>query len=446
MGHRYPETHVFYRHLARDFPLIVRGEGCWLEDAEGRRYLDASGGAYVANLGHGVREVVDAVAEQVRRVAYVNGSAFTCEPVEQLADELASLALGDLDRFYFLSSGSDAVEAALKLARQYWVERGRPEKQVILACEPAYHGNTLLALSVSARESYRTLFGPWLVTVPRVPAAYPYRCACRGEGAECLRCTGRILEQVIRDVGAPRIAAFIAEPVGGSSTGASVPRPEYWRTVREICDRHEVLWIADEVLTGAGRTGTWSALEPYGPGAVPDLQVLGKGISGGYAALSAVAAPRRILDVLAGGSGALLHAQTFSHTPAMCAAGVAAVRLLKEGDLVARCARMGERFQAKLGALRTHPLVGDVRGRGLLAGVEFVADKATRAPFPRSARVAERVAEQAQRHGLMVWPNTGHADGTNGDLVCLAPPFIVSADEIDCMAERLGTALDEVRP
>jgi adenosylmethionine-8-amino-7-oxononanoate aminotransferase len=223
-----------------------------------------------------------------------------------------------------------------------------------------------------------------------------------------------------------------------------VPRDDYWRTIREICDRHEVLWIADEILVGAGRTGTWSALEPYA--AVPDIQVMGKGVSGGYAPLAVVAAPRRIVDVLARGSGALLHAQTFSHSPAMCAAGLAAVRLLRRHGLVARGAAMGTILHQRLGALRELPHVGDVRGRGLLAGIEFVADKVTRAPFPRGERFTERFQAAAERQGLMVWPNTGHADGTNGDLVMLAPPYIVSEAEIDEIVSRFIAALSDMKP
>jgi adenosylmethionine-8-amino-7-oxononanoate aminotransferase len=439
---RYPASHVFYRSLVKDHPRIVHGQGCWLTDDEGRRYLDACAGAYVACLGHGVKEVVDAVTDQIRRVAYVSGMSFTNDAAEALADELAARALGDLDRFYFLSSGSDAVEAALKLARQYWVEAGRPDKSVLLALAPGYHGNTLLALSVSAREHYRRLFAPWLVAVEHVPAPLAYRCPCRGLDAGCARCTGRAVEAAILRIGPERVAAFIAEPVGGSSTGAAVPRGEYWRTVREICTRHEVIWIADEVLTGVGRTGSWSALEPYG--AVPDLQVLGKGISGGYAPLAAVAAPRRLLDRIALASGGLLHAQTFSHTPMMCAAGVAAIRYLGAHDLVARSRRMGCVLHERLQVLRAHPHVGDIRGRGLLAGIELVEDQDTRRPFPRKAKVAERLTAAAQRAGLMVWPNVGHADGTDGDIVMIAPPFIITEEEIDEITTRLSAALEEL--
>src|SRR3989442_7789644 len=336
MAYRYPDSHVFYRKLGRDFPRIVRGDGCYLYDENGKRYLDAVGGAYVANLGHSNPEIADALARQARSFGYLSGTAFTHGPVEELAAELAATLPGDLDKLYFLSSGSEAVEAALKLARQYWVESGKPGKHQIIALAPAYHGNTLLALSASAREHYKAFYREWLVDVHRIPAPYAYRCSCGGHDTGCPTCSGAALEEAIARVGADQVAAFIAEPVGGSSTGASTPRPDYFKRIREICDRHQVLFVADEILVGAGRTGTWWAIEPYG--AVPDLLVMGKGISGGYVALSAVAAPERIIDVIANGSGSFMHAQTYSHHPVACAAGLAALRYLKARPLRAACA------------------------------------------------------------------------------------------------------------
>ena len=304
-----------------------------------------------------------------------------------------------------------------------------------MALSPAYHGNTLLALSASAREHYKTYFREWLVDVVRVPAPYAYRCECAGAAAvpDLQWRSGRGALSSAKDP--DTVAAFIAEPVGGSSSGASVPRAGYWRRVRETCDRHGILLIADEMLTGAGRTGTWSALEPYG--VVPDLMTLGKGIAGGYVPLSAVVAPRRFVDVLGAGSGALLHAQTFSHHAVLCAAGVAAIRYMRDHDLIERCAAMGP-FPYRLAALRALPRVGDVRGRGLLAGIEFVADRPEH-PFPRSARFAEPFAAAALEAGLVVWPNVGQADGVNGDLAMLAPPFVIAqADGPD--RHRFGDA------
>jgi adenosylmethionine-8-amino-7-oxononanoate aminotransferase len=434
-AHRFPESGVLYRVLDRELPLAVRGQGCWLVDEKGRRYLDACGGAYVASLGHGVGAVADAIAEQIRKVAYVNGTAFTNEPVEALAEELRALNPKGLGHAFFLSSGSEAVEAALKLARQHWVEAGQPGKHKIIARTPGYHGNTLLALSASAREHYRTIYGPWLVPVTMIPAPYPYRCE---PGSPAM--TGEALEEAILREGPGSVAAFIAEPVGGSSTGGSVPPPGYWRRVREICDRHQVLLIADEVLCGSGRTGTWTAIERFG--VAPDILTLGKGLSGGYVPLSAVATTRGVLEPIVRGSGALKHAQTFSHSPVLCAAGLAAIRHIREHRLIERCARMGEQLHRKLAPLAQLPAVGDVRGLGLLAGIEFVADKATRSPFPRTRHFAETFTRQAQEAGLIVWPSVGQAEGEEGDLVMVAPPFVVEDWEIDEIVRLFRIALE----
>ena len=439
--HQYPLGHVFYRKLNKRLPLIVRGEGCWLVDETGKRYLDACGGAFVANLGHGLSDIGDAMAAQARQVAYVNGTTFTHQPVEDLAAELAALSPGDLNRVYPLSSGSEAVEAALKFARQYWVETGRPKKHRIVALAPAYHGNTLLALSASAREHYKTYYREWLVDVIRVPAPYAYRCACRGRPPLCPACDGSAVERAIVKAGPENVAAFIAEPVGGSSSGATVPDAGYFRHIREICDRHDVLFVADEVLTGAGRTGTWAAIEPFG--VVPDLMTLGKGLGGGYAPISALVAPDRLVDTLAKGSGGLLHAQTYSHHPVLTAGALAAIRHLKSHRLLERSARMGGVLHRELQALRGLPHVGDVRGRGLLAGVEFVADVDTRAPFPRAAAFVERLTAAALDEGLVLWPNVGQADGTNGDLVMIAPSFVITDEEIGELVRRITRAIEQ---
>ncbi|MCC6930245.1 MAG: aspartate aminotransferase family protein [Gemmatimonadaceae bacterium] len=438
--HRYPDSPVFYRSLTREYPLAVRAGGCWIEDAEGKRYLDAVGGAFVANIGHGVAEIGEAMAAQASKVAYVNGTAFTNEAVEGLAARLVERTPA-LGKAYILGSGSEAVEAALKLARQYWIERGRPGKHKVIALSPGYHGNTMLALSASAREHYRRFWREWLVDVRRIPAPYAYRCACDG-ASDCPACTGDALESAILEEGADRVAAFILEPVGGSSTGANVPREGYLQRVREICTRHDVLLVADEVLCGAGRTGTWTAIEQWG--VVPDILTLGKGIGGGYAPVSAVLARDAVVDVIARGSGYLQHAQTFSHHAVTCAAAVATLDYLQTHRLVERCAAMAPVFHRALQRLRAVACVGDVRGRGLLVGVEFVANTGTRAPFGRQLQFAERFTRAAQREGLIVWPNVGHADGTNGDLVMLAPPFTITEGEIDELVARFERALEAV--
>jgi hypothetical protein len=437
---RYPESPVFYRRLTRPYPRIVRGEGCYLYDDQGRRYLDGSGGAYVVNVGHGVSEIAEALACQAGTLAYVTGTAFTHDAVEELAAEIGRLCPGDLDLVYPLSSGSEAVEAGLKLARQYWVEGGRSKKHKVLALAPSYHGNTLLALSASSREHYKSPYREWLVEIVRAPAPYPYRCECQGRTPLCSACNGDAIEAAIVREGPETIAALIGEPVGGSSTGASVPPPDYWGRVRAICDRHQILLVADEVLTGAGRTGTWSAIESYG--VVPDIMILGKGLAGGYAPLSAVVAPRRLVDVLASGSGTFLHAQTFSHHATLCAAGVATIKYLRRHRLIERCGAMGTVLQQRLQQLRPLSCVGDVRGRGLLAGIEFVEDKVTRRPYPASVRFAESFATAALDLGLVVWPNSGQLGDGTGDLAMVAPPFVIEDQQIGELVMLLAEAAE----
>lgn len=436
--HRFPDSPVFYRDLTRVYPLITHGKGCYLFDNKGRRYLDACGGAFVANLGHGVPEIAKALADQASQIAYVNGTAFTSSPLEELAAETLALCPEGLDKVFFLSSGSEAVEAAMKLSRQYWVESGRPGKHKIVSLRPSYHGNTLLALSASSRPHYQKLFKPWLIDMPQVPAPYAYRCDCAGS-PDCPACSGSALEDVLRTEGPESVAAFIAEPVGGSSTGASVPREDYHAAIREICDRHDIHFIADEVLTGVGRTGAGTAIRHFN--VTPDILTLGKGLSGGYAPLSAVAAKTEIAQVLAHGSGKISHAQTFMNAPLACAAGLAALRHLKKHGLIERSAVMGNKLHERLKELKNLPAVGDIRGLGLLAGIELVSDKNSRKPFPRDLKLAETLVAEAQEVGLILWPNTGHADGVSGDLVMIAPPFIISEDEIEELVSLFKKAL-----
>lgn len=435
MRHAYPDGDVFYRRLDRPFPLAVSAHGATIVDEEGREYLDASGGAMVANVGHGVEEIAEAVAEAAR-IGYINGLQFTQRWVEELATELRAVLPDELRRPYFLCSGSEAVEAAVKLARQIWVECGRSSKWKVISRVPSYHGNTLTALSLSGREHYRRIYGPLLTELPRIPAPDSYR------HPESEATTGEALEREIERQGADTVAAFLAEPIVGSSGGAVVPSREYWRRVVDTCRRHDVLLIADEVLCGMGRTGRWLASEHFG--LTPDVLVLGKGLGGGVAPLSAVVAREELVTTLAGGSGAFNHAQTYSHHPVSCAAGLATLRYLRRERLVDRCAALERPFFEALERLRRDSRVGDIRGKGLLAGIELVADRDSKEPFPRSARFAERLTAAAMARGLIVWPNTGHVDGDRGDLIMLAPPFTIGEDEIGEIAARLAAALGDI--
>ena len=436
MAPRYPDSPVFYRRLDRDFPVAVRAEGSWIVDAEGRRYLDAAGGAAVANLGHDLDDVADAVAAEIRGLGYINGTQFTNAACEALAAELVEVLPEPLRYVYFLASGSEAVEAAVKLARQVQVERGRASKWKVVSRIPSYHGNTLAALALSGRESYREAFGPLLLDLPRIPAPDPWR---HPDGAGT---TGEALAEELARQGADSVAAFIAEPIGGSSSGAVVPSRDYWRRIAATCAENDLLWIADEVMCGLGRTGKWFAFEHFG--VVPDILVLGKGLNAGAVPLSAVVASREVVETLARGSGAFRHAQTYSHQPALCAAGLAVVRRLKRDRLVERVAELEATLFAALAPLRRHRHVGDVRGKGLLAAVELVADRESREPLPRSERVAERLAAAAFDEGLIVWPNAGNVDGRRGDLVLVAPPFTATVAELVEIGHRLDRALEHV--
>lgn len=438
---QYPDGNVLLRNLSRDYPVVTHGEGVWLVDKDGHRYLDAAGGAMVASVGHGNREVAGAIHDQLLKVGYVNGTQFTTDVMEEFARKLCARAPKGLDRCTVLSSGSEAVEAAVKFVRQLWVERGEPERSVFLARTPGYHGNTLFALSASARPHYRKLFEPLLSDVQMVPAPYEYRSGLRDYAAEGAEHYARELEAAIARIGAKRVAAFMFEPIIGSSAGASLPPPGYFDRIAAICRKHGILLIADEVLCGAGRSGKFFACEHFG--LEPDVVTLGKGINGGYAPVSAVLVKDAHLREMKAGTGYFMHAQTYMQAPCMAAAGLACLNYMDKHKLVENSARVGKELHSLLQE-RIAPLpgVGFVTGRGLLAGVEFVANKKTRAPFARSEKQVESLMTEAFRAGLTLWPNVGHADGVNGDLVMIAPPLTLSSKEAVELVDRLARAIE----
>jgi adenosylmethionine-8-amino-7-oxononanoate aminotransferase len=436
MRYKYPDSFVFYRKLNKEIPRAVSASGVRIIDEEGKQYFDASGGAVVVNVGHGVSEIADSVAEQIRELAYVNGTQFTNQPAENLAAELAEVLPGSLKYSYFLGSGSEANEAAIKLARNYWYEKGKKSKWKIISRNPSYHGNTLATLSLSGREHYRAVYGPLLTDFPRIPAPDPYR------HPDSKASSGELLEEEILKQGADSVAGFILEPIIGSSAGAVVPSQDYYRNVARICEKYGVLIIADEVMSGMGRTGKWFSFQHFD--FIPDIMTLGKGINGGIVPLSAVVAKKEIVDVLAATSGYFNHAQTYSHTPVICAVGVATVRYLKKHRLVERVAEMEGLFFEKLNELRSFAVVGDIRGKGFMAAIEFVKNKETKEPFPRSEKFAERFTDLAFKNGLILWQNVGHVDGTNGDLVMVSPPFSISAGEITELAATFKHTLEQM--
>lgn len=420
--------------------MISHGEGVYLFDEAGKRYLDGAGGAYVASVGHGNREVADAVHQQLLKVAYVNGTQFTSRPTEALAERLSALArpLGCDDwRVTFLSGGSEATEASVKLVRQLWVERGQPQRAKFIARVPSYHGNTLFALSLSGRPHYKKWYGPILSDVVTTPAPHEYRSGLAdysGQGADHY---ARMLDELIQREGPETVAGFIAEPVIGSSAGAALPPPGYFEKLQAVCRSHGVLLISDEILCGTGRTGTFFAGEQFG--VVPDVMILGKGLGAGYASLSALMARRPLVDELKAGSGNFMHAQTYMSMPSMTAAGVAVLDYFEKHRLVEAVARVGAYLQRRLReTLLPLPYVGNVSGIGLLAGIEWVQDKQSRAPFPRSRKLAEALTTACFQNGLTVWPNVGHAGGGDGDLLNLGPPLVISEPQIDELVDKLA--------
>lgn len=435
-----PHSQVFHRKQDHRKPLISHGEGVYLWDTGGKRYIDASGGPVVVNVGHGVREIADAVREQLAQVAYAHATMFTSRALEDLADRLAAyLPLPDA-RLFFMTSGSEAVETAIKFARQYQVAQGKAGRYKVIGRWGAYHGATLGALAVTGKPSMRGPFAPQFVDMPHIPPAYCYRCPFGLEYPACsIRCADE-LESEIKRQGADTVAAFIGEPIAGATLGAVVPPDEYWPRIREICDRYGILLIVDEVMTGMGRTGRWFSIEDWG--VTPDVICLGKGVAGGYLPLSVTAVRGDMVEALWEKSGDFNHGGTFSHQPSTAAAGMATLDYLEKHDLIAQGRRIGGYLGKRLHeAFDTHPHVGDIRGRGLMWGLELVADRAGKQPFPPSMRLANGVFEQAFERGLIVYAMSGCADGVAGDHVMVSPPLVVTEEQIDEIVEALERAI-----
>ncbi|QDO88038.1 aspartate aminotransferase family protein [Ornithinimicrobium ciconiae] len=432
--------HVFAR--GRDLPVAVRGQGCEIVDADGRTYLDGSGGAIVVGIGHGVAEIGAAIAAQSADLAYAHGSAFTGTALEEYADRLAGILPVPDARVYPVSGGSEAVETALKMARAYHLARGE-DRHIVIGRSGSYHGNTRGALDVGSRDGLRAPYLPWLGQAAHTGTPYEYRCASPVHPQACGQWHATQLESLIEQLGPQRVAAFIAEPVSGAALGACVPPQDYWPAVQEVCARHGVLVVADEVMTGFGRTGTWFASEHFG--LVPDLLVAAKGAASGYWPLGLAVASGAVHDTI--GEASLTHGFTYSHHHVGAAAGLAVLDYLTEHELVTASAVRGDQLGAALQArLGEHPHVGDIRGLGLLRAVELVVNRDTRTPFPRSERVTERVLAAGKAAGVLIYPGTGCADGTDGDLLVLGPPLVITSEQVERLADLVATAVGEVLP
>jgi adenosylmethionine-8-amino-7-oxononanoate aminotransferase len=437
-------TRVFHRSPRDAYPVAVRGEGAYLFDRDGKRYLDASGGAAVSCLGHSDAAVVKAIQEQLARLPFAHTSFFTNEPMEALADALVARAPAPLEKVYFVSGGSEAIEAALKLARQYFVEKGEPQRRYLIGRRQSYHGNTLGALAVGGNAWRRKQFEPLLIEARHVSPCYAYRGRHAGEpDAAYGERLAAELEAEITALGGERVMAFVAETVVGATLGAVPPVPGYFRRVREVCDRHGILLILDEVMCGMGRCGTLYAFEQEG--VVPDLVTVAKGLGAGYQPIGATLVAKHVYETIVAGSGFFQHGHTYLGHAAACAGALAVQRRLHDDGLLARVRPLGERLERKLrAAFGEHPNVGDIRGRGLFWGLELVAERASRRPFDPKLRVHARLKKEALMAGLMCYPMGGTLDGVQGDHVLLAPPFIVEEAQLDELVATLGAALDAV--
>jgi len=436
MRYSHPSGHVFYRKMAHGRPKIARGEGIYLWDESGKQYIDGSGGPLVINVGHGRTEIVEAMAKQAQTAAYIHAIMFTNSAVEKYASELAEIVPVPDPRFYFLSSGSEVVEAAIKLARQIQMARGEDGRTVTIGRWKSYHGLSLGALSVSGRESMRKPYRELFQDVPHIDPPYPYRDPASGiESADRL-------EQMILEQGSEKVAAFIAEPISGASLGAMMPPDDYWPRIRQICDQYGVLLIADEVLVGMGRTGKWWGINHWD--VQPDIMVASKGIAGGYFPLGFMAANGEDVAQIRMTLGDFNHGGTFSHHAVGAAAGSATLNIIQEEGLVENSAVVGQYLGQQLRhALIEHPNVGDIRGQGLFWGIEFVQDREKKEPFPVGRHLAWDIWERAFDMGLVTYYSQGCADGVNGDLIMLGPPLIINREQVDQMISILLAAVQK---
>ena len=437
-------TRILHRNIGPELPRAVAGDGVWITDAEGRRYIDGSGGAAVTSLGHGNAEVLDAMRAQMDAIAYAHTSFFTTDAAESLAERLIGLAPEGLDYVYLVSGGSEAVEAALKMARQYFVEIGQPQRRHIIARRQSYHGNTIGALATGGNAWRRAQFQPILPETHHVSPCYAWRDQRPEETPDDYAARlAQELEDKILELGADQVIAFVAEPVVGATLGAVLPVPGYFRRIREVCDKYGVLLILDEVMCGMGRTGTIFAQEQEGVSA--DITTIAKGLGGGYQPIGATLLSERIYNAFRDGSGLFQHGHTYIGHPIAAAAADKVVEIMSRPGLMENVNAMGARLQEGLeAALGQHPNIGDIRGRGLFRGIELVADRDTKEPLDPALKTHAKIKKAAMARGLMCYPMGGTIDGVRGDHVLLAPPYIIAPEEVDQIVERLAGAIKDV--
>jgi len=441
------KSYVFHRRLNYQYPIITHGKGIYLYDKQGKKYIDGASGALVANLGHGLKDIAKEIGRLAQRFSYLHGSQFTTQEMEDYAKELCALVPQELRKVFFVSGGSEAVETAVKLARQYHYETGNKEKYLVIARKPGYHGSTILTLSMASRKSHRRPFLPLLLNIPIIPAPFCYHCPFQKSYPQCnLECAWQ-LEKTIKKIGPGKISAFIAEPVIGASAGAVVPPKEYFPIIRQICDKYNILLILDEVMTGFGRTGKWFAFQYWN--FLPDIIVSSKGIAAGFVPFAAIFCQKKIVKTIENGSGNFVHGFTFSNNPLTTGTARAVLKYTKEHNLVERGKEMGKYLFSCLLTLSDISIVGDIRGLGLMTAVEFVENKKTKKPFPRKTQLAEKIVQAALRKGLNLYFAIGFVDDIgnvdSGDAVMVAPPFIVTKKEIDKIVNILRKSILEVQ-
>jgi adenosylmethionine-8-amino-7-oxononanoate aminotransferase len=437
-------SHVIHYNLKRDIPVVDRGEGIYLIDTDGKRYIDACSGPVAANIGQGIQEIADDMARQAARVAFAYRTQFSSEPIERFASMIAAMAPARLNRVFFTTSGSDATEIAARFARQYHLERGDEKRYLIISRWLSYHGITLDALSMSGLVARRRHFVPTLMSYPKIPACYCYRCPYQLQYPQCNVACAHKLEEEIQLAGAEYVSAFIAEPVVGAAAGAITPPPEYFPVIRDICTRYGVLLIVDEIMTGFGRTGANFAVDHWK--VEPDIILFAKGASAGYWPTAGIIVSDKLYSTIRNGSGIFSPGHTYSGTPLMGSVGVKVLEYIEKHGLVGYVAETGPLLMERLSSLRTHPIVGDVRGMGFFAGMEFVQDKATKAPFDfkEFSKVSNMVVRKAFEKGLIVYPGGGTVDGHKGDHILVAPPLVTTIEEIDRIVQMLDAAISEV--
>jgi len=424
--------------------VITHGRGIYLYDADGREYIDGCSGSEVSNIGHAVPEIATAMASQAGKVAFTHGSRFATVPAMRLAQMVAGLAPGDLDRVYLVSGGSEAVEACIKFARTYFIERDgqATAKHKIISRWHGFHGNTLGALSATGHVPRRRKYDPMLVDFPHIPACYCYRCHYGLTHPDCGVACAKALEETILAQGPDTVAAFIAEPLIGAASGAVPPVEDYWPLIRDICSRHDVLLIADEVMTGFGRTGAHFAVDHWG--VTPDIISCAKGMSAGYVPLGAMIVAQHLHETLRRGSGKFTHGHTYGGNPLAAATGVAVLEYYQKHDLCANSRRMGDLMFELAAPLRESPLIGDIRGRGLFMGIELVQDKESRQPYRADLGMGERLTQKCMNHGLVLYPGSGHGPANAGDHVLVGPPLTITESEVRELIRRLSAGLSDL--